>query len=63
MTLHSLLLKIDKDEDVTTSFGKEFQAVIQRCEKKWLWAFRLALEQYSLYTCPRAERFGDNVNK
>ena len=32
--MNSLLLKIDKDGDVTTSFGKEFQAVIQRCEKK-----------------------------
>ena len=57
--LYSLLLKILKDGDVTTSFDKEFHVVIQRCEKK----FRLDWEQYSLYTCPRVERLGENVNK
>ena len=34
LTLYSLLLKILKDGDVTTSFDKKFHAVIQRCEKK-----------------------------
>ena len=63
MTLYSLLLKILKDGDVTASFDKEFYAVIKRCEKKWLWTFRLDLEQCSLYTCPRVERLGGNVNK
>ena len=62
MTLYSLLMKILKDGDVTTSFDKEFHAVIQRCEKKWLRTFRLDFEQYSLYTCPRVERSGENVN-
>ena len=30
----NLLLNILIDGDVTTSFDKEFDAVIQRCEKK-----------------------------
>ena len=63
LTLYSLLLKILKDWDVTTSFDKEFHTVIQRCEKKWLQTFRLHLKHYSLYTCPRVERLGENVNK
>ena len=37
--------------------------MIQRCEKQWLRTFRLDLKQYSLYTCPRVERLGENVNK
>ena len=54
---------MDKDGDVTTSFGREFQPVIQSCEKNWLRTFRWDLEQYSLLICPRVERFGENVNK
>ena len=59
MTLYSLLLKILKDGVVTTSFDKEFHAVIQNCEKKWLRTFILDLDQYSLYTCPRVEQLGE----
>ena len=51
------------DGDVTTSFDKEFHAVIQRCEKKGLQTFRLDFEQYSLYTYPGVERLGETVNK